>query len=163
MSEFKQYQRTAVAEMADWTPDFWMAGVSISEADRAAGSPKLGDKIARNPANHDDKWLVAADYFAANFTPVVEQEFGAFTQDDPKVLRHAAMNLFIHNYKGSPQQARAVWENNDPRQHEFWEQRVLKEQQKLIDMSPAEREMRRRVERKEMLDKNDSLINQEPV
>jgi hypothetical protein len=26
--------------------------------------------IARNPANHDDKWLVAADYFAANFEPV---------------------------------------------------------------------------------------------
>jgi hypothetical protein len=26
--------------------------------------------IARNPANHEDRWLVAAEYFAANFEPV---------------------------------------------------------------------------------------------
>jgi hypothetical protein len=44
-----------------------MTDVSVSEADRKAGSPKPGDKIARNPANHEDRWLVAADYFAANF------------------------------------------------------------------------------------------------
>lgn len=67
--EFKQYRRTQIAEMADWTPDFSMAGVSVSEVDREAGSPKLGDKIARNPANHADMWLVAAEYFAANFEP----------------------------------------------------------------------------------------------
>jgi NTP pyrophosphatase (non-canonical NTP hydrolase) len=67
---FKRYRRTAVAEMADWEPGFDMTGVSVSEPDRAAGSPKPGDKIARNPANHADKWLVAADYFAANFVPL---------------------------------------------------------------------------------------------
>ena len=65
--EFKQYRRTQIAEMADWQPGFDMTGVSISEPDHMAGSPKLGDKIARNPANHADKWLVAAAYFAANF------------------------------------------------------------------------------------------------
>jgi hypothetical protein len=64
---YRQYRRAALAEMADWHPDFDMAGVSISDADRKAGSPKPGDKIARNPTNHDDRWLVAADYFAANF------------------------------------------------------------------------------------------------
>jgi len=26
--------------------------------------------IARNPKNHDDQWLIAADYFADNFEPV---------------------------------------------------------------------------------------------
>jgi uncharacterized protein YozE (UPF0346 family) len=26
--------------------------------------------IARNPKNHDDKWLVAAQYFADNFEPI---------------------------------------------------------------------------------------------
>ncbi|WOD45011.1 hypothetical protein [Hwangdonia lutea] len=41
--------------------------VSISEADLKAGSPKIGDMIARNPNNHDDKWLVAKAYFDDNF------------------------------------------------------------------------------------------------
>jgi hypothetical protein len=44
--------------------------VSISAADQEAGSPKIGDMIARNPKNHDDQWLVAADYFADNFEPI---------------------------------------------------------------------------------------------
>jgi hypothetical protein len=67
MSEFVKYRRTQIAEMADWAPGFDMTDVSVSEADRKAGSPRTGDKIARNPANHEDRWLVAADYFAANF------------------------------------------------------------------------------------------------
>ena len=67
---YKEYRRTQKAEMADWHPDFDMTGVSISDADREAGSPKPGDKIARNPANHADRWLVAAAYFAANFEPI---------------------------------------------------------------------------------------------
>ena len=39
----------------------------ISPEDLKAGSPKAGDMIARNPKNHDDKWLMAAEYFADNF------------------------------------------------------------------------------------------------
>ena len=41
--------------------------VSISAPDKEAGSPKAGDMIARNPVNHKDQWLVAAQYFAENF------------------------------------------------------------------------------------------------
>jgi hypothetical protein len=67
---FKKYRRKQIAEMADWEPGYDMAGVSISEPDKATGSPKAGDKIARNPKNHEDKWLVAAAYFAENFGPV---------------------------------------------------------------------------------------------
>jgi len=67
---YKQYRRTQIAEMADWTPDFDIRGVSVSEPDRQAGSPQPGDKIARNPANHNDKWLVAQVYFEANFEPI---------------------------------------------------------------------------------------------
>jgi hypothetical protein len=70
MIEYRRYRRTAIAEMADWRPGLDMSGVSISDPDRNAGSPKAGDKIARNPANHEDRWLVAADYFAANFEPI---------------------------------------------------------------------------------------------
>jgi hypothetical protein len=68
--EFKQYRRKAIAEIAEWEPGFDMNRVSVSAADKDAGSPKEGDMIARNPTNHDDKWLIAADYFAANFEPV---------------------------------------------------------------------------------------------
>ena len=71
MSEYRKYQRTQVAEIAEWTPDFDMTGVSISEPDRKAGSPKAGDGIARNPDNHNDRWLIAADYRAKNFAPMV--------------------------------------------------------------------------------------------
>ena len=47
-----------------------MTGVSISEVDKVSGSPKLGDKIARNPKNHADCWLVAKAYFEDNFAPM---------------------------------------------------------------------------------------------
>lgn len=70
MNEFKRYRRSAIAEMADWHEGFDMTGVSVSEADQNAGSPLPGDKIARNPKNHEDKWLVAAAYFADNFEPL---------------------------------------------------------------------------------------------
>lgn len=67
MTQYKQYRRSAVAEMADWHEGFDMTGVSISEHDKTNGSPKPGDKIARNPKNHADKWLVDSQYFAENF------------------------------------------------------------------------------------------------
>lgn len=43
--------------------------ISISDADREKGSPKPGDMIARNPANHEDQWLVAKQYFEDNLEP----------------------------------------------------------------------------------------------
>jgi hypothetical protein len=67
MENFTRYIRRQVAELRPWTPGEAMDGISVSEADAANGSPKEGDMIARNPKNHDDKWLVAAQYFADNF------------------------------------------------------------------------------------------------
>ena len=68
---FKQYKRTNVAEMRPVTI-IEIGGavnrlISISEADKLSGSPKEGDMIARNPANHADMWLVAKEYFKDNF------------------------------------------------------------------------------------------------
>lgn len=68
--DWRQYRRTNVAEMRPWSPEVDMERVSVSAEDRIAGSPKVGDMIARNPHNHDDQWLVAAEYFADNFAPV---------------------------------------------------------------------------------------------
>ena len=64
---YRRYRRTAIAEMMEWREGLDMDGVSVSEADRKAGSPKPGDMIARNPENHDDRWLVAKAYFETNF------------------------------------------------------------------------------------------------
>lgn len=73
MSEFKQYQRTAIAEMRPYIDGEKLPeNVSISQVDLDNGSPKFGDMIARNPQNHNDQWLVAADYFSENFCAVGE-------------------------------------------------------------------------------------------
>lgn len=71
MSEFQQYRRKQIAELRPFIPGEQLSDrVSISAPDKEAGSPKEGDMIARNPANHDDQWLVAKDYFDANFEPM---------------------------------------------------------------------------------------------
>jgi len=55
--------------MMPWIPGHDMTGVSVSDEDKAAGSPKKGDMIARNPKNHSDMWLVAKAYFDENLEP----------------------------------------------------------------------------------------------
>ena len=70
MSDFTQYRRKQIAELRLYEPGESMEGISISQSDKDAGSPKPGDMIARNPKNHADRWLVTAQYFADNFEPV---------------------------------------------------------------------------------------------
>jgi hypothetical protein len=69
-TEFKQYRRRQIAELRPYEPGEDLSGVSISAEDSKAGSPKVGDMIARNPKNHDDRWLVAQEYFKENFAPL---------------------------------------------------------------------------------------------
>jgi hypothetical protein len=69
MSDFKEYRRSQIAELRPYALGEVLPGVSISAPDKEAGSPKVGDMIARNPKNHADQWLVAAQYFADNFEP----------------------------------------------------------------------------------------------
>lgn len=66
MEEYKQYKRKGLSEMKNYEQGENLTGVSISDADRTNGSPKVGDMIARNPKNHEDKWLVAEKYFNDN-------------------------------------------------------------------------------------------------
>jgi hypothetical protein len=74
VSDFKKYRRTQIAEMRSYVPGEDLKDVSVSKADREAGSPKIGDMIARNPKNHADLWLVEAQYFADNFEPMAPAE-----------------------------------------------------------------------------------------
>ena len=70
MSEYHNYRRSQIAELMFWDSQVDMSQVSVSQADKDAGSPKTGDMIARNPKNHADKWLVAKKYFEDNFEPL---------------------------------------------------------------------------------------------
>lgn len=71
MSEFRYYRRISLAEARPYEPGEKLPPhISISSTDLENGSPKEGDMIARNPNNHDDQWLIAAEYFAVNFEPL---------------------------------------------------------------------------------------------
>ncbi len=70
MDKFKQYRRKQIAELRPFEEGETLDPlVSVSQADKDTGSPRVGDMIARNPKNHDDQWLVAGAYFADNFEP----------------------------------------------------------------------------------------------
>ena len=70
MKEFTQYRRKQIAELRPYEEGEQLNGVSISDADKKNGSPKIGDMIARNPKNHEDQWLVAETYFQDNFEEI---------------------------------------------------------------------------------------------
>jgi uncharacterized protein YozE (UPF0346 family) len=87
MSEFKQYRRKSVSEMRDYEEgEMLNSKVSISDADLKAGSPKLGDMIARNPKNHEDQWLVAKAYFEDNLEPIEINDSVADVSDFDSIL-----------------------------------------------------------------------------
>lgn len=85
MKEFTKHKRKGVSEMRNIdSNDIFIfekykkltvkvkdqiTEVSISEADLKNGSPKMGDKIARNPKDHSDQWLVAEKYYNDNLEP----------------------------------------------------------------------------------------------
>lgn len=75
MSKVKYFKKNAVQPMEAWEEGYDMKGVSVSEADAAAGSPKEGDFIASNPKNPDDKWLVAADFLKENYEDVTPPDY----------------------------------------------------------------------------------------
>lgn len=64
---FRQYRRMQIAELRPYQEGEDLRNVSLSPEDVHAGSPKIGDMIARNPKNHTDQWLVAQQYFVDNF------------------------------------------------------------------------------------------------
>jgi hypothetical protein len=71
MKEFKQFRKKQIAELRPFNEGEILSNtVSISQADKDAGSPRVGDMIARNPKDHNDQWIVAEQYFKDNFEPI---------------------------------------------------------------------------------------------
>jgi hypothetical protein len=66
----KNYRKKGLQRMFKWTPrTLNMEGISISQADLDAGSPKEGDMIAVSATNPKDKWLLAFKFFTENYEP----------------------------------------------------------------------------------------------
>jgi hypothetical protein len=66
----RYFQKKTIQAMEAWHPDYDMTNVSVSVEDSIAGSPKIGDFIATNPTNTNDKWLVAEDFIKENYIEV---------------------------------------------------------------------------------------------
>lgn len=60
---WREYARTGSIEARPYKPGEDLSGISVSDEDE----PSKGDMIARNPENHDDKWLVDQEYFKNNY------------------------------------------------------------------------------------------------
>lgn len=66
----KYYRKKESQGMMEWEDGLPMALVSISEADKLSGSPKVGDMIAVNKNDATDMWLVAEKFFKENYEEV---------------------------------------------------------------------------------------------
>lgn len=66
----KLYRKKTTQQMEPWIEGYDMSGVSVSEPDQQNGSPMVGDMIAVNAENAEDKWLVAAEFFNQNYEEV---------------------------------------------------------------------------------------------
>ena len=66
MSEWKKYRKSTVTEMIPWSADVSMDAITVGVEDRA-DHPRLGDMVARDPANPSDMWLVVKEFFEANY------------------------------------------------------------------------------------------------
>ena len=93
MTQFKQYRRKGFSEMVEWEEGMVIDHVSISDADKANGSPKKGDMIARSPKNHNDQWLVAKKYFEENLELVEGKSL------DEKHICPMCLNQYPHIMK----------------------------------------------------------------
>jgi hypothetical protein len=118
--EFKSYNRTQSAELRPWVEGepMWAdekawtaAGVDaaakglaapaafifVSAIDRAAGSPKVGDWVARDPNNRSDQWLVSAEYFDLHYDVPLGQSSGAQSNEYPKMLYAGGANRIVND------------------------------------------------------------------
>lgn len=67
MEGFKEYRKKGTQLLRPYVEGEDLTGVSISDADKANGSPKVGDMIAVSKEDFKDRWLVGEDFHKANY------------------------------------------------------------------------------------------------
>jgi hypothetical protein len=129
----RYFQKKTIQAMEAWHPDYDMTNVSVSVEDSIANSPKVGDFIATNSSNPNDKWLVAEDFLKENYIEVStssnELTFGQaieFAKQGKKVARRfwngAGMFAYIvpaNSYPAQTEDARQTFGDMVP-YREYW-------------------------------------------
>jgi len=64
-------RKKTIQDFIVWDENYGDIDFTISQEDKANGSPKIGDVIGINPNNPTDRWLVAKKYFEENYEVVV--------------------------------------------------------------------------------------------
>lgn len=64
---FKKYRKKNIAEMRPFIIGEETGWFKMSQEDIVNGHPKEGDMIGRDPANHNDQWLVSKEFFEDNY------------------------------------------------------------------------------------------------
>jgi hypothetical protein len=65
---FKNYRKKSTQLMRPYILGEDLTGVSVNKED----TPEEGGMIAQNPANPQDKWYVAKQFFLDNYEEVIE-------------------------------------------------------------------------------------------
>lgn len=68
---FKEYRKVKNAELRPYVKGELNDVFYINNEDLKNGSPKEGDMIARNPNDHDHKWLVTSKDFLKSYEEIL--------------------------------------------------------------------------------------------
>src|SRR4051812_48485033 len=124
--EFKLYKRVGEIEARPWTAEeanrYQFGGklglntISVSKADHYVACHATG-MVARNPANHDDQWYIAPDYFAKHYAPAAlsrqeqpQQRCSNCGQPDTECDGYSCTKVASEAWKEPPQDMREIVE-----------------------------------------------------
>jgi len=108
MKEFTKHRSIHLAELAPYTEEKDLLGVTLTEEDKAAGFE--GGWIARNTSNHEEMWFVSARQYADNLVPAEEE--------DRPMLEPTSKTLHNSNASGASINVKDIvfWGNGDSMQ-----------------------------------------------
>ena len=89
---WKSYSKVAYTQMRPYMPGEDLSNTSVSKED----NPKLGDMIARNVSNHNDKWLVAKEYFDASYESVPDHPLEALGSLSERMKQAGVSDLYSY-------------------------------------------------------------------
>jgi hypothetical protein len=92
MHDFRQYRNKKIAELRPYMEGEPLGDVSVSKADADAGSPKVGDMIARNPK---EPLNVALGRYWITSSAVANSVSGMVRPSALAVLRLMTRSIFV--------------------------------------------------------------------
>ncbi len=96
VEDFKHFSKKGTTLLRPYVEEESMAGISVSDADKKNGSPKIGDMIAQNKEDATDMWLVAENYFNDNYE-LVNSEGVSISKIQLKVAEELMVDILNDN------------------------------------------------------------------